>query len=87
MYAGPMTMIVRIFAAFLLVLVAGSPQFAAGKDKDEPGTQKEHSACSTDAARYCSDDIPNAFKVLACLKDHRAKLKKACRQVLEDHGE
>ncbi len=82
-----MTMIVRICAAFFLLLLAVSPQLAAGKEKAEPGTEKEHSACSVDAARFCSDDIPNAFKVLSCLKEHRAKLKKACRQVLEDHGE
>jgi hypothetical protein len=80
-------MIVRICATLLVLLFAGSPLVAVGKEKAEPGSEKEHSACSVDAARFCSDDIPNTFKVLACLKDHRAKLKKACRQVLEDHGE
>jgi len=51
------------------------------------GTPQEQVACSPDATRFCSDDIPDNFKVLGCLKDHRAKLRKACRKVLEDHGE
>jgi hypothetical protein len=51
------------------------------------GTAKEQAACSPDAARYCSDAIPDTFKVLACLQKHREKLKKACRNVLEAHGE
>jgi hypothetical protein len=51
------------------------------------GTAQEESACSPDAARFCSDAIPDNLAVLACLKDHREKLKKACKQVLEDHGQ
>ena len=51
------------------------------------GTPQEQAACSPDAARFCSDDIPDNLKVLACLQEHRAKLRKACRKVLEDHGE
>jgi hypothetical protein len=90
-------MILRIFSSFVLLslLLAGAPVLAAddnptltppssGKGK---GTSKENSACSTDAAKFCSDEIPDTFRVLICLKQHRAKLKKACRQVLEDHGE
>jgi Cysteine rich repeat len=51
------------------------------------GTAQEESACSPDAARFCSDAIPDNLAVLACLKDHRDKLKKSCKQVLEDHGQ
>ena len=94
-------MILRIFSTFVLLslLLAGAPALAAddnptltppgsGKGKGKrTGTTQENSACSTDAAKFCSDDIPDTFKVLFCLKKHREKLKKACRQVLEDHGE
>jgi len=84
----------RILAIFVFVLVAtgGARAQALGQDHQSDansptGTPKEQSACSPDAARYCSDDMPDTFKVLDCLKDHRAKLRKACREVLENHGQ
>jgi hypothetical protein len=51
------------------------------------GTEDEQNACYHDAAKYCSDDIPDTFKVLACLKEHRKRLTKACQQVLTDNGQ
>ena len=94
-------MTLRVFSTFVLLslLLAGAPALAAddnptltppasikGKGKGT-GTAQENSACSTDAAKFCSDEIPDTFRVLFCLKRHRAKLKKTCQQVLEDHGE
>jgi hypothetical protein len=51
------------------------------------GTPEEQAACSPDAVRFCRDDLPDTFRVLACLQKHREKLRKACRNVLEDHGQ
>jgi hypothetical protein len=51
------------------------------------GTPEEQAACSPDATRFCSDAIPDTFRVLACLQDHREKLRKACQKVLTDHGQ
>jgi len=51
------------------------------------GTEKEQNACYRDASKYCSDAIPDTFKVLDCLKAHRKKLSKACQQVLTDNGQ
>jgi hypothetical protein len=51
------------------------------------GTPEEQAACSPDAVKFCRDDIPAAFAVLACLQKHRDKLKKACREVLKSHSE
>lgn len=51
------------------------------------GTPEEQAACSPDATKFCSDAIPDTFRVLACLQDHREKLKKACQKVLADHGQ
>lgn len=66
---------------------------ALAKPRAEPesglfkGTPQEQAACSPDATRFCSDAIPDTFRVLACLQEHRHRLRKACRQVLENHGE
>jgi hypothetical protein len=51
------------------------------------GTPEEQAACSPDAVKYCRDALPDTFRVLACLQDHREKLKKVCRDVLEAHGQ
>jgi len=51
------------------------------------GTPQEQAACAGDAHRYCRDDIPDNFKVLRCLKAEREKITKACRMVLESHGQ
>lgn len=51
------------------------------------GTPEEQAACSPDAVRYCRDALPETFRVLACLQEHREKLKKVCRDVLEAHGQ
>jgi Cysteine rich repeat len=89
-----MTMNARICVAFVLILVTGATALAAQDTAPTShglfsfkGTPQEQAACSPDAARFCSDAIPDTFRVLACLQEHREKLRKACRQVLEDHGE
>ena len=51
------------------------------------GTPEEQAACAPDSKKFCSDAIPDTFRVLACLQEHREQLRKACRQVLEDHGQ
>jgi hypothetical protein len=51
------------------------------------GTAEEQAACSPDATKFCHDAIPDTFRVLACLQDHRKQLRKVCLKVLEDHGQ
>ena len=51
------------------------------------GTPQENAACAADAHRYCHDEIPNTFLVLACLKNEREKISKPCQQVLVNHGQ
>jgi Cysteine rich repeat len=90
-------------AAALVLLMSGAPALAQSdantrsggqpaatttKVKASKGTKDQQNACFRDANRYCSDDIPEGdMKVLACLKDHRSKLSKACQKVLEENGQ
>jgi hypothetical protein len=91
-------MLARIGSAALLAcLLTSGTAYAAGERRQPAsnensgglfqGTPEEQRACNPDATRYCVDDIPDTFKVLACLQQHRAKLTKACRGVLEAHGQ
>jgi hypothetical protein len=85
-----------IYAAIFLILTFGGATIAAERAQTQApapqgdlfsGTPEEQAACSPDATRFCSDAIPDTFRVLACLQDHREKLRKACQKVLTDHGQ
>ena len=81
------------FAAGTSAALAQSPGIIPTPPKEEKGshamkgTEQEQNACYHDAAKFCSDDIPDTFKVLACLKEHRKRLTKPCQQVLTDNGQ
>jgi hypothetical protein len=85
-------MLMRI--SLVLLIIASEPAWAA-----EPlrlaqvpnpllqGTPQEQAACRPDATRFCRDAIPDNFRVLACLQAHRDRINRACRAVLEAHGQ
>ena len=68
----------RFLLALPLVLIASSA-FAQ---------QQGHDACARDVSRFCRAYMQQGDQiVLACLKQNRARLSKACDKVLTDHGQ
>jgi hypothetical protein len=51
------------------------------------GTPEEEAACKPDVNKYCQYAVPDTFRVLGCLKDHRNRISKPCLAVLENHGQ
>ncbi|MDA9422404.1 MULTISPECIES: hypothetical protein [Bradyrhizobium] len=50
--------------------------------------QAGHDACARDVTRFCRAVMNNGDSaVLACLKQHRARLSKACDKMLTEHGQ
>jgi hypothetical protein len=50
--------------------------------------QKEHDACARDVSRHCRAHMNEGDQVvLACLKQNRPRLSKACLKVLTEHGQ
>jgi DNA-binding ferritin-like protein (Dps family) len=50
--------------------------------------QQGHDACARDVTRFCRAQINDGDQVvLACLRQNRAKLSKACEKVLTEHGQ
>jgi hypothetical protein len=45
------------------------------------GTAEQRAACTPDAFRLCSSEIPNVDRVVACLVQHKANLSKPCQAV------
>jgi cysteine rich repeat protein len=69
----------RFFFIIPLALVASS-----ASAQQRPG----HDACARDVSRFCRAVMNNGDSVvLACLKQNRSRLSKACDKVLTDHGQ
>jgi hypothetical protein len=55
---------------------------------DASAQQQSHDACARDVTRFCRAQINDGDQVvLACLKQNRGKLSKACEKVLTEHGQ
>lgn len=76
-------MMIRIFVLVAVLTAAASAAIA------QSGTPAEQAACRPDVRRFCHAIKPDAGNgsFLACLQEHRAKLRRACREVLESHGQ
>ncbi len=46
----------------------------------------EARACHGDAHRFCREAIGDEFRIASCLIEHREKISRACRAMLESHG-
>jgi hypothetical protein len=50
--------------------------------------QQGHDACARDVSRFCRAHMNDGDQiVLACLKQNRDRLSKACARVLAEHGQ
>ena len=55
------------------------------------GNERERAACHPDVTRFCQTQLqvnPNdTLGILGCLQANRAKISRACQQVLASHGQ
>lgn len=67
----------RILFIVAFVLMASAASAQQGQD-----------ACARDVSRFCRAHMNDGDQiVLACLQQNRARLSKACQQVLISHGQ
>jgi hypothetical protein len=51
-------------------------------------TKSEEDACEPDVKRLCRKFIDQGdFTILACLKEKRSRISRACDKVLKSHGQ
>lgn len=75
---------IRLAVILSLLSVLGMTAVASAQN----ATQKHHSDCARDVARYCRSKMNDGdMVVLACLKEHRARLSKRCARTLVEHGQ
>ena len=71
----------RILFMIPFVVLASA---ASAQQQQQPG----HDACARDVSRFCRAQMNDGDQiVLACLKEHRARISKACEKVLTEHGQ
>jgi hypothetical protein len=68
---------------FIILFVIAFVLIASGAS-----AQQGHDACARDVSRFCRAVMNEGDSVvLGCLKQHRARLGKACEKVLTDNGQ
>jgi len=71
----------KILFVIPLVLMASS---ASAQTQQREG----HDACARDVSRFCRAQIQDGDQIiLACLKQNRSRISKACQQKLASHGQ
>ena len=74
----------RISRIVPLIALASAVLVSQASAQQQPG----HDACARDVARHCRKVMNDGDQaVLACLKEHRARISKGCDKVLTDHGQ
>jgi hypothetical protein len=64
---------------FATSLAAQSPTQA----EENRGTLDQQLACTPDVFRLCGSEIPDANRIVACLRQNTAQLGDACKAVFE----
>jgi CHASE3 domain sensor protein len=73
----------NIMARFVLIIPLVAMASAAAAQQ-----QQGHDACARDVTRHCRAVMNNGDQiVLACLKQNRARLSRACDKILTEHGQ
>ena len=74
-------------AVVTAVLASGTPSQTVAQGLFS-GTPTERTACRRDVRKFCRHIKAGAGNdaFLKCLQEHRAKLSKACGEVLRSHG-
>ncbi len=75
---------VRNFCLALAVLAIST--VAHAQDAPSGHTVAEERACRGDAHRLCKDDLADEFRTASCLQEHRDRLSRGCRAVIEGRG-
>jgi hypothetical protein len=47
------------------------------------GTAEQRAACTPDALRLCSSEIPNIPRIVACLRQNKPNLSKPCQAAMQ----
>ena len=66
-----------------MIAAAAFAAFAAWATPGHAYTEMQRAACTPDAFRLCSSEIPNVEGITACMRKQKSSLSSACRAVFD----
>lgn len=76
----------RIVLSLAVAIGAGIMAQSSVVAEEYRGTWEQQMACTPDVWRLCSDQIPDANRIVACLRQNTPQLSNNCRTVFESNA-
>jgi hypothetical protein len=76
----------RTVLGFAVLIGCGVAAQAPARAEEYRGTWEQQMACTPDVWRLCSDQIPDAGRITACLRQNTPQLSNNCRSVFESNA-
>src|SRR5947209_4813012 len=76
----------RIAIILAASLVCGIALQDAAHSQEYRGTLQQQLACTPDVFRLCGEQIPDANRIVACLRQNTPQLSDGCRAVFESNA-
>jgi hypothetical protein len=76
----------RVVLSLVLTIGYGIAVQNAAYAEEYRGTWEQQMACTPDVWRLCSDQIPDATRIVACLRQNTRQLSNNCRAVFESNN-
>jgi hypothetical protein len=76
----------RVVLNLALSISCGVAVHTAASAEEYRGTWEQQMACTPDVWRLCSDQIPDASRIVACLRQNTPQLSNNCRSVFESNA-
>ncbi|ETR78496.1 hypothetical protein X566_13125 [Afipia sp. P52-10] len=77
--------VIRILraAGFAAAVILSCTAFTGSADAAVEATAEQRAACTPDAFRLCSGEIPNIPAITACMRKNKTNLSPACKAVFD----
>jgi hypothetical protein len=76
----------KLVALTLALPLGGAVMLSAARAEEYRGTWEQQMACTPDVWRFCSDQIPDTNRIVACLQQNEPNLSSGCRAVFESNN-
>jgi hypothetical protein len=76
----------RVGLSFVVMIVGGIAAAGSAFSEEYRGTFEQQMACTPDVWRLCGAQIPDADRIVACLRQNTPQLSGPCRAVFESNA-
>jgi hypothetical protein len=76
----------NVFLSLAISTACGIAVESPAFSQDYRGTLEQQLACTPDVFRFCGEQIPDANRIVACLRQNTPQLSGPCRSVFESNA-